>query len=85
MDWESEVQQPSDDDLRRWHIEWTNGRSKNEIERDELGRPEPHGKLITELWRERLGLETEEEHPLVVENRRLRSLLEENGIDPSPG
>lgn len=37
-----------------WHDEWTNGRTKNDIERVELERPEPHGKLTTELWRSRL-------------------------------
>jgi hypothetical protein len=70
------------DELTGWLEQWHNGRSKNDIEREELGDPASHGKHITKLWREVLGVETEHEHPLVADNRRLRGLLEDNGIDP---
>lgn len=66
--------------LLELHEEWRNGRrSKNAIERQELNDPRSHGKLITKLWRD-IGLETEAEHPMITENRRLRSLLDEHGI-----
>jgi hypothetical protein len=69
-------------DLVRWHDEWKNGRTKNDIERVELDDPASHGKQITRLWRQYLNVETEDVHPLVHENARLRDLLERNGIDP---
>jgi hypothetical protein len=73
---------PTNGQLLGWHQEWQNGRTKNDIERVELDDPASHGKYITRLWRERLGFETEDEHPMVTENHRLRSVLEANGIDP---
>lgn len=64
---------PTTEQLRVWFNEWARGdRSKNQIEREELGKPQPHGKLITRLWRQELGIETEATHPLVEENERLR-------------
>jgi hypothetical protein len=68
--------------LRRWLQQWEQGRTKNDIEREELGDVTSHGKYITRLWREHLGVETENEHPLVTENRRLRNALRSNGINP---
>ena len=75
-----------DEDLERWFLQWQNeGRSKNDIERNELQDPFSHGKRISRLWRERLNWETEDEHRLVTENRRLRKLLTEHGIPIPPG
>jgi hypothetical protein len=68
--------------LERWYLEWLKGRSKNDIERRELSDPYSHGKRITRLWREVLGTETEETHPMRTEIMRLRALLEMHGIDP---
>lgn len=59
--------------LRKWLNEWKRGRFKNDIERKELADPSSHGKRISLLWREELGVETEEEHPLVTENRELKA------------
>lgn len=55
----------SNDQLNRWYLEWLDGRSKNDIERVELGDNSSHGKKITKLWRDRLHIETEKEHPLI--------------------
>lgn len=67
-------------ELKLLHQQWLDGRSKNDIERVEFNDPYSHGKFITRLWRE-IGLETEREHPLSVENRRLKDILDANGID----
>ncbi len=72
--------EPTDEELETWYQQWLSGRSKNSIERDELNDPRSHGKYITRMWRDRLHYETEEEHHLVEEVRRLRSLLEQHGI-----
>ena len=69
-------------DLQKWYSQWLGGRTKNEIERTELNDPKSHGKMITRLWRDNLGIETEEDHPMVSEICRLRQLLINNGIDP---
>lgn len=69
----------TDSTLVRLYDEWQEGRSKVDIERAELGDVQSHGKAITRLWRERLGVETEAVHPLVLENRRLRKLVAELG------
>jgi hypothetical protein len=53
---------------------------EDDIERVELGRPEPQGKLITQLWRDQLGVETEDEHHLVADVRRFCALLDAHGI-----
>lgn len=74
---------PSDVELENWLADWRAGRAtKNDIERNFMQDPKSHGKNITRLWRERLGVETEGVHPMVTENQRLRDLLEMNGIDP---
>lgn len=74
------AKQPTKTQLRKLLKEWENGRSKNDIERKEFGNPVSHGKFITKLWREELGVETEATHPLVTENKRLKKLLADNGI-----
>ena len=66
---------PTKEQLENWHYEWEQGRSKNDIERIELNNPRAHGKLITKLWRQ-IGIETEEEHRLVIENRKLREEIQ---------
>jgi hypothetical protein len=76
------MEPPTNEDLFTWYNQWKAGRSKNDIERRELDKPQAHGKLITRLWRERFNIETEGVHPLVTENQRLRELLETHGIDP---
>lgn len=68
--------------LRQWLQDWQEGRSKNDIERTEFDDPSSHGKKISKLWRERLGVETEASHRMVTENRRLRQKLVSFGIDP---
>lgn len=70
---------------RRLYREWREGRSKNDIERKEFNDPYSHGKLATKIFREVLGIETEETHPMVKENRRLRRILIRNGINPKTG
>jgi hypothetical protein len=70
-------------DLTLWHAQWAAGqRSKSEIERTELGTGRPHGKLITRLWREKLGKETEGEHPMA---RKLREIEYLFGADVTEG
>ncbi|MEW6473430.1 MAG: hypothetical protein AB1679_14255 [Actinomycetota bacterium] len=71
-----------EDTLRDLYAEWVAGRTKSSIEREVFGIDRYHGKAITHAWRTRLGLETESTHPLVLENARLRALLEEAGISP---
>lgn len=45
--------------LRRWLREFERGeRSKVEIERAELGNTTARGKVISRMWRQRLGVET---------------------------
>jgi hypothetical protein len=69
--------------LFHWWYEWRyRGRAKNDIERHELMDTKSNGKRMSRLWRERLGKETERVHPLVRENRRLRSVLISCGVDP---
>jgi hypothetical protein len=68
--------------LERMYAEWEAGKSK---ERRYLGRDGSHGKLFTSLVRRFLGRETEEQHPLAVENERLRALLRRHAIDPDQG
>lgn len=72
----------TDAQLRQWYAEWDNGngRTKSEIEVTELGDSYSHGKKITRLWRDRLGIETQEEHRLVAEVRRLKRLLDKHKI-----
>lgn len=73
----------TDDQLQTWLDQWSyEGRSKNDIERKHMDDPYSHGKRITRLWRDRLGVETEEQHPMRREIRRLRALLWANDIDP---
>ena len=72
----------TDNELKLWGKQWRRGRSKNDIERTEMNDPYSHGKRITRLWRERLNVETEEDHPMRREIQRLRDLLERSGIDP---
>ena len=73
---------PTTEELARWYQEWSEGiRTKSQIEREELNDPSSHGKTITALWRNRLGIETEDTHPLVIENDRLRGLLDSNDIE----
>lgn len=68
---------PSKALLRKLHREWLHGRTKNDIEREVFNDPASHGKYITRMWREILGIETEEEHPLVIENRALKETIKE--------
>jgi hypothetical protein len=70
--------------LERMYAEWKAGASKSALERRYLGRDGSHGKLFTSLVRRFLDRETEERHPLAVENERLRALLHRHGIDPDP-
>lgn len=70
--------------LKKWlkeHLGATE-RTKNDIEREELGDPKSHGKRITRLWRERLGVETEAVHPLVTAVRELRQQVIDLGEEP---
>ena len=69
----------TDNALRSLYSEWEDGRTKVDIEREDLLDLTSHGKTITRLWRDRLGIETEGVHPLVIENRRLRKLVAELG------
>ena len=76
---------PTDRQLKIWLQQWARGdRNKNEIERDELDDPRSHGKKITGLWRDQLGIETETMHPMMRHIITLEALLEEKGIDFVP-
>jgi hypothetical protein len=67
-------------ELRRYLRKWEAGdMTKSDID-TELGHPNGHGKWVTGQWRSILGVETEQEHRLVAENRRLKGLLDTNGI-----
>lgn len=60
--------------LRLWldeHLQ--DGRAKSEIEYTELNDPSSHGKRITKLWRDQLGVETEGQSALAAENQRLHA------------
>jgi hypothetical protein len=77
------------DQLRSMYDQWCAGAKKSELERRYLDRPQSHGKLFSSLVREHLGIETERRSNLTSERdelrrevRRLRALLERNGIDP---
>lgn len=69
----------------KWQYDlWLNGRSKNDIERLYYHDPRSHGKLMTHLFREVLGIETERPHPLQdkleqaqLEIKELRRIIEE--------
>lgn len=61
---------------------WINGMNKSDIERRYLGTGRAHGKRFSSMVKKHLGIDTEKEHQLTVENRRLRSLLKAHGIDP---
>lgn len=74
----------TNDELVEWYREWDNGQGKpkSHIERDYLDDTSSNGKFISRLWKERLDIETEMNHPLVVENRLLREQLEGLGETP---
>ena len=75
---------PTDKNLTLWLAQWQRSeRTKNEIEREEMNDPRSHGKAITRLWRERLGVETEAIHPLRLEVDRLLRILADHNIDPA--
>jgi hypothetical protein len=72
---------PTDSELLHWLNQYlAHSRSKSEIERTQLDDGASHGKRITALWRDRLGVETEEEHHLVTEINRLKAILDEHDI-----
>lgn len=72
--------------LRKMYAEWQEGGwSKSAIEHRYLGKTTHHGKLFTKLVREHLHVETERPSSLKTENRRLRLLLVEHGVDPDSG
>lgn len=75
---------PTTVQLRAWYEEWQNGRSKNEIERIEMNDPSSHGKAITKLWRNELGIETEGRHGALNHIDYLERLLTENGVPFNP-
>lgn len=63
----------SDAWLRELHTRWSREQiTKVDIERNYFDDVKSQGKRITREWRERLGIETEEQHPLVAENERLK-------------
>lgn len=69
--------------VRRMYNEWSEGKaSKSELERRYLNNGHSHGKLFSALVKRHLGVDTEQTHPLVKENRRLnmrvKELQEEN-------
>ena len=67
-------------ELRQWLRDYRRGRSKNDIERRELNDPYSHGKRMSRLWREVLGVETEHEHPAITEVHRLIAICDDNMI-----
>jgi hypothetical protein len=68
--------------LERMYEEWKTGTSKSALERRYLGRDGSHGKLFTSLVRRFLNPETEERHPLAIENDRLRACCGSGGSTP---
>ena len=80
------------DVLQQMYAEWCAGAKKSDLARRCLGKPESHGKLISSLVREHLGIETERKSQLTEERdelarevRRLSVLLRAHGIDPEEG
>jgi hypothetical protein len=61
---------------------WIGGMTKSDIEQRFLGTSRAHGKRFSTMVRKHLGINTEKQHPLIVENERLRELLWSYGIDP---
>lgn len=61
----------------RMYDRWLKGESKNKIEREMLDDPKSHGKAFSRIVREELGIETEDEHPMIVENKRLKLRIKE--------
>jgi hypothetical protein len=58
------------------------GRSCSEIEYNDFQDSSSHGRNLTHAIKARLRIDIEEDHPMIIENRRLRALLEANGISP---
>lgn len=50
--------------VHRQYQAWLAGMSKNDIERNEYNDVKSHGKLMSQLFRDVLGIETEKPHPL---------------------
>ena len=61
---------------------WLGGAKKTDLEERYFGSRSANGKRFSTTVRRVLGHETEQRHPLAVENARLRRLLAEHGIDP---
>jgi len=77
------------DTVRRMYEEWRAGAKKSHFERLYLNKPESHGKLLSALVRQYLGIETEarsslaeENARLRAENARLRAQLQRAGLTP---
>lgn len=67
---------------RDMYQDWLAGKTKSDIELRYLGTSRAHGKRFSLMVKKHLGIDTEKEHPLTVENERLRTLLRAHGIDP---
>lgn len=67
---------------RDMYKEWLAGNAKSDVELRYLGTSRAHGKRFSLMVKKHLGINTEKEHPLPVDNERLRSLLRAHGIDP---
>lgn len=67
---------------RDMYKDWLAGKTKSDVEQRYLGTSRAHGKRFSLMVKKHLGIDTEKQHPLTVENERLRRLLRANGIDP---
>ena len=74
--------------LQEMYDRWCQGAKKSDLERRYLDKPESHGKLLSRLVREHLGIETERKSNLTAERdavarevARLNALLRQHGID----
>ena len=67
---------------RDMYKEWLGGKAKSDVELRYLGTSRAHGKRFSLIVKKHLGIDTEKQHPLTVENERLRTLLRAHRIDP---
>ena len=64
---------------------WISGTPKSHLEERYLGTSQAHGKRFSNMVKSHLDIETERQHPMAAENKRLRELLRNHGIDPDSG
>jgi hypothetical protein len=73
----------SRDNAWQMYLEWRDNKvPKSLLEQQYMGISQAHGKRFTSVVRQYFGIDTEKQHPMAVENHKLKEILRRSGIDP---